>query len=382
MLQPAPVSSPAPAPVSPSSPRTPRQTRKSGIALAIQSQARSQNQAQPGQSQQSTKNSNGHNSSTSNTFSLNGSNRSGSNNSHISSNNNNSRQQRSTSQSHARHQSMPTQQRKPAPGSPSGSSKSGNGSGPVTLLKRTSAAVVAPTPSFTVPSIPILQGQALTGNKQRNQQKSRPQSHQSQTHQSSGPTSKSKRTQRRKDIEADTDLLSKADLEAAVNQSPPMNPSSPPSSTDSDDSESAAAMHATSQPRSAKGQQTRSLGRTSKLSESPPRRPSSAPVMPQLRKGIPTLQRQQNVPQSNHGLQQSLGGHSYQQAGYGSPSIQPMDATDAQLRRNPTKANSADRIMLADRVAAEKKSALYAGPTFHNSPAPTSLPIPAFVSSL
>ncbi|CAO3563829.1 unnamed protein product [Mortierella alpina] len=272
---------------------------------------------------------------------------------------------------------MPTQQRKPAPGSPSGFSKSGNGASPVTILKRTSAAVVAPTPSGTVPSIPILQAQGQTGNKQRNQQKSRPQSHQS-----SGPTSKSKRTQRRKDIEADTDLLSKADLEAAVNQSPPMNPSSPPSSTDSDDSESAAAMHATSQARSAKGQQTRALGRTSKLSESPPRRPSSAPVMPQLRKGMPTMHRLQNVPQSNNGLQQSLGGHTYQKAGYGSPSIQSMDATDAQLRRNPTKANSADRIMLADRVAAEKKSALYAGPTFHNSPAPTSLPIPAFVSSL
>ncbi|KAF9977410.1 hypothetical protein BGZ75_010322 [Mortierella antarctica] len=353
MLQPAAVS-PAPAAAPPSSPRTPRQTRKSGIALAIQSQNQNQNQSQ----NQSTKNNN----------SLNGS--------------NNNRQQRSTPQNHARHQSMSTQQRKPTPGSPSGGSKHGNGAGPVTVLKRTSATVVAPTPSVIAPSIPILQSQGQSGNKQRNQQKSRPQSQQNQMHQSRGPTSKSKRTQRRKDIDADADLLSKADLEAALNQSPPMNPSSPPSSTDSDDSESAATMHANSQPRSAKGQHARSSVRTPKLAESPPRRPSSAPVMPQLRKGMPTMQRQQHVLQSNINLQQPSGSHTYQKAGYGSPSTQTMDATDAHLRRNPAKANSADRIMLADRVAAEKKSVLYAGPTFHNSPAPTSLPIPAFVSSL
>ncbi|KAF9273677.1 hypothetical protein BGZ68_001315 [Mortierella alpina] len=383
MLQPTAVSSPALAAVPPSSPRTPRQTRKSGIALAIQNQARSQTQTQTqnptqtGHPQQSIKNSNSSNSNTSN---INSGNRNGSSNN--SSNGNNSRQQRSTSQNHARHQSMPTQQRKPTPGSPSGGSKNGNGAGPVTILKRSSASVIAPTPSVIVPNIPILQSQGQTGNKQRNQQKSRPQSHQSQMQQSSGPTSKSKRTQRRKDIDADTELLSKADLDASLNQSPPMNPSSPPSSTDSDDSESAAARHTNSQPRSAKGQHTRSSGRTPKLSESLPRRPSSAPVMPQLRKGMPTMQRQQNVLQNSSGTQQPSGGHSHQKAGYGSPSTQLMDTADTQLRRNPTKANSADRIMLAERVAAEKKSALYAGPTFHNSPAPTSLPIPAFVGSL
>ena len=94
------------------------------------------------------------------------------------------------------------------------------------------------------------------------------------------------------------------------------------------------------------------------------------------------MQRQQNASQGINGLQQTSGVPTYQRTGHGSPSAQLMDATDAQLRRNPTKTNSADRIMLADRVAAEKKSALYAGPTFHNSPAPTSLPIPAFVGSL
>jgi hypothetical protein len=41
-----------------------------------------------------------------------------------------------------------------------------------------------------------------------------------------------------------------------------------------------------------------------------------------------------------------------------------------------TKTNSADKVLLV-----EKKSTLYAGPTFHNSPAPTSLPIPVFARS-
>jgi hypothetical protein len=48
---------------------------------------------------------------------------------------------------------------------------------------------------------------------------------------------------------------------------------------------------------------------------------------------------------------------------------------------SPFKASSADRVLLADRVPVEKKNGLYAGPTFHNSPAPTSLPIPAFARS-
>ena len=49
-------------------------------------------------------------------------------------------------------------------------------------------------------------------------------------------------------------------------------------------------------------------------------------------------------------------------------------------RPNVVKTNLADKIALADRVA--EKSRLYAGPTFHNSPAPNSLPIPAFSRSL
>lgn len=49
-------------------------------------------------------------------------------------------------------------------------------------------------------------------------------------------------------------------------------------------------------------------------------------------------------------------------------------------RPNMAKANSTDKLALADRVA--EKNRLYAGPTFHNSPAPNSLPIPAFSRSL
>lgn len=58
--------------------------------------------------------------------------------------------------------------------------------------------------------------------------------------------------------------------------------------------------------------------------------------------------------------------------------LEPMDG---QLRPNVPKGNSADKVMLADRVAAERRTNLYAGPTFHNSPAPTCLPIPAFAKS-
>jgi hypothetical protein len=43
--------------------------------------------------------------------------------------------------------------------------------------------------------------------------------------------------------------------------------------------------------------------------------------------------------------------------------------------------NSVDKVLLAERVPAEKNG-LYAGPTFHNSPAPASLPIPSSARSL
>jgi hypothetical protein len=89
------------------------------------------------------------------------------------------------------------------------------------------------------------------------------------------------------------------------------------------------------------------------------------------------------TPQKQHNYYQHNGQQQYgnRKPSFGSASAFPADMGDSLLRPNVTKATSADKIMLADRVAAEKKSTLYAGPTFHNSPAPTSLPIPAFARS-
>ena len=81
-------------------------------------------------------------------------------------------------------------------------------------------------------------------------------------------------------------------------------------------------------------------------------------------------------------LHQSKGGFGNRKPSFGSSSALPLGGAIAtQSRPNVAKAVSADKIMLADRVCAEKNK-LYAGPTFHNSPAPTSLPIPAFSRSL
>ncbi|KAG0025125.1 hypothetical protein BGZ81_007408 [Podila clonocystis] len=160
-----------------------------------------------------------------------------------------------------------------------------------------------------------------------------------------------------------------------MNQSPPLNPSSPPSSsTDSDDSESAAAqLSKVGQPRRLRGYNPQfRVSKKCDLSSSPPRRPNSAPVIPQARKGMNAQARQPNQGRNINN----------QQGGAGMPrklsfgSGLPLDT----VRPNVAKANSADKIMLADRLT--EKSRLYAGPTFHNSPAPNSLPIPAFSRSL
>ncbi|KAG0351280.1 hypothetical protein BGZ54_003338, partial [Gamsiella multidivaricata] len=221
-----------------------------------------------------------------------------------------------------------------------------------------------------------------------------------------GNNSRSKRNQQRrkdKDTAVPAAEATKMDSDASssssgtnlsLEQSPPLNPSSPPSSsTDSDDSESFAILQSSPssspspRPRPIKGANKVGNGRQNGraggkvhglLSASPPQRPSSAPALPQQRKGAPMPQRQQN----HHQLQNT----------------QPQGemTADSQFRPNVSKAVSADKIMLADRVMTEKKiansispasasaaaaaaAALYAGPTFHNSPAPTSLPIPAFV---
>ncbi|KAF9149438.1 hypothetical protein BG015_008765 [Linnemannia schmuckeri] len=160
--------------------------------------------------------------------------------------------------------------------------------------------------------------------------------------QSQPQPSKARRVQRHREIDSMTESLTCVDLDLALNQSPPLNPSSPPSSSDSDDSES-------------------TLSRSNHFSgskayrhliNSPPQRPSSAPT-----------------PQT----------HYAQRTGGVSRANLPFQAYSAtEMKHRP---DSADKVMLVERVPAEK-SGLYAGPTFHNSPAPTSLPIPSFARSL
>ncbi|KAF9307085.1 hypothetical protein BG003_000811, partial [Podila horticola] len=192
-----------------------------------------------------------------------------------------------------------------------------------------------------------------------------------------GHSSKAKRVQRRKEIAATAESLAKVDLEVAMNQSPPLNPSSPPSSsTDSDDSESfAAQLSKLGQPHHLQGHLNNPQFRVSKqcdLSSSPPQRPNSAPIIPQPRKGMNTQAREPN--QGRNINNQQGGAGMTRKLSFGSGL--PLDT----VRPNVAKASSADKIMLADRVA--EKSRLYAGPTFHNSPAPNSLPIPTFSRSL
>ncbi|KAK5823541.1 hypothetical protein F5H01DRAFT_137680 [Linnemannia elongata] len=359
MLQPATISSPSPAPAvsSPATPKTPRQqNRKSAITVGLQNQ----NQSQTASIQQSSGRSN-------------------------------NRQPRNAAQIHARHQSMPAQQRSSsgtlsASSSPNtnNNNKGNNNSSTnnVTILKRSSATVAAPAPTPIVSGIQLLQSQSSPKHQQRNQKprsQGQGQSQQS-TNNNNGSAAKQRSRKGRRDIEtSSSESMAKADAtDAALNESSPtLNPSSPPSSTDSDDSESAIS-HPTH--RSHKDSQRRQNGQFPKgyggpLSVSPPQRPSSAPVVPQLRKGMAMPQKQHN--HYPHNGQQQYGNR---KPSFGSVSAFPTDMGDG-LRPNVTKATSADKIMLADRVVAEKKSTLYAGPTFHNSPAPTSLPIPAFARS-
>ncbi|KAG0379216.1 hypothetical protein BGX24_001264 [Mortierella sp. AD032] len=354
MLQPATISSPNPAPVmvsSPATPKTPRQqNRKSGIAVALHSQ--SQNQSNNSQS----------------------------------SGRSNNRQPRNAAQIHARHQSMPAQQRSssgtpPASSTPNNSNKGNQSNNSnVTILKRSSATVAAPTPTPIVSGSQLFQNQSSPKQQQRNQKPRSQGQGQSQQNSSNGAAGKQRSRKGRRDIDtSSSESMAKADAaDAGLNQSPTLNPSSPPSSTDSDDSESATS-HSTH--RIPKDSQRRQNGQFPKgyggpLSVSPPQRPSSAPVVPQLRKGMAAPQKQ-HINYQNNGQQQ----YGNRKPSFGSAAAFPADMGDGLLRPNVTKASSADKIMLADRVAAEKKSTLYAGPTFHNSPAPTSLPIPAFSRS-
>ncbi|KAG0363316.1 hypothetical protein BGZ54_008215 [Gamsiella multidivaricata] len=245
---------------------------------------------------------------------------------------------------------------------------------PVTILKRSSVAPPATAPSpVQGPSSPSKQTAANAtspnvnpASLQRHQNNQHQHQHQ-QNHrnhhlnqkpkpQSPQPLSKARRVQRRKEIEATTESLAQADLDQAMHQSPPLDPSSPPSSSDSDDSES---------PMTRLPDTFLNMKRHQRqLAGSPPLRPNSAPAAPQqqLRHGYLSMDPAQQQQQ--------------QRSVYASRVAHPMET----MMQRP-KASSSDKVLMADRVPVEKKSTLYAGPTFHNSPAPTSLPIPAFARS-
>ncbi|GJJ70253.1 hypothetical protein EMPS_02602 [Entomortierella parvispora] len=375
MLQPATISAPASAASSPATPRAQRSSRKSGLTAALQSQHQNQHQVQnQGQGQGRTHSQQNGNNGRPNNSSNNGDKAGNSNNQ------SNSRQPRNPTKTHARHQSMPPQQRAanllPSNNNSSGSNNNNSKAGSsITILKRSSASVVSPNALFLTAATqgsskqsPTNQPGGQTSKAQPHNQKPRQQTNQN----NSNSGLKLKRIQRRR--ENDTPAVV-ANTESKMNQSSLMNPSSPPSSTDSDDSESSATVSRS--PLSIKNKpQPRSKG-YGQLSCSPPQRPSSAPAVPQPRKGpLRTV----DLNQAN--LLKNKGGLGNRKPSFGSSSTLSLDgAIASQFRPNVSKAVSADKIMLADRVCAEKNK-LYAGPTFHNSPAPTSLPIPAFSLSL
>ncbi|KAF9354564.1 hypothetical protein BGX34_010944 [Mortierella sp. NVP85] len=255
------------------------------------------------------------------------------------------RTQRAPEQTHARHQSMPHQR---SPTKPDMTN--------VTILKRSSAASPAAAAAKTAPSSPqattAVSDKTLEHHKQKHQYQQH-QQHQHQNYPNQKPRpqsqqqlpSKARRVQRRKDIEATTESLAQVDIDLALHQSPPLDPSSPPSSSDSDDSESALSPL------------PEIASRRRQLASNQPQRSTSAPTVPQLRRG-----------------HQEVDSKPHRGDVYPSRASLPME-----LQQRPmvhTKTNSADKVMLV-----EKKSPLYAGPTFHNSPAPTSLPIPVFARS-
>ncbi|KAG0348772.1 hypothetical protein BG004_004239 [Podila humilis] len=364
---------------SPSTPRQQRSSRKSGIAIALQAQ-----------SSQSPSNSNGG-----------GSNKS-----------------RNT---HARHLSMPPQQRPTAPGSPNhahntpanvpGANGIRKGNNNTSNHKRSSAPLGSSTAQMQIlqnssgqnfpskqlnnsnNSLNVQPRSHFPNQKQKNQGNNGNNNSNSNGHNGNNPSSKAKRVQRRKEITATTESLAKVDVDVAMNQSPLLNPSSPPSSsTDSDDSESAAVQrtqvghsHHSRGNSSGHQHQLRASKYLDQLSSSPPQRPNSAPVISQPRKGMANAHFRQPNQVRNSNTNNNNGMHTSMQHGpgigrktsFGSGIALPIEME----RPNVVKASSADKIMLADRVAAEKNR-LYAGPTFHNSPAPNSLPIPAFTRSL
>ncbi|KAG0234560.1 hypothetical protein BGW42_006445 [Actinomortierella wolfii] len=357
------ISAPASASSSPSVPRGTKLNRKSGLSVALQSQ---QSLSHPQPTQPSSAKNNHH-------------------------------ARRNPEQTHLRHHSMPTQQR-------SASSNANKGDDlvnkKVSILKRSSMTSLAAAPSSqdaSATSNSPKQQHAQAKQQQQQQQKNQynKQQHQkNQQQQQQHTPSKARRVQRRKEIEAVQESLAKAELDVAnMEHSPPLNPlASPPSSTDSEDSESGSSsrpqrslLNNQKGNRSAKNNHSGNASRQ-QLATTPPQRPSSAPVLPQARKGMPTPAvtpqqtgyRGQNNNTPNLSTQPNYHqGNVQRKPSFGSASTLPLDGT----RPNVNKTTSADKVVLADRVATEKAK-LYAGPTFHNSPAPTSLPIPAFSRSL
>ncbi|KAF9338304.1 hypothetical protein BGZ91_008933 [Linnemannia elongata] len=276
--------------------------KKSGLTSALQNQSQNQNQNhnQPRQ------------------------------NNSYNTNNNPRHAQRVPEQINSRHQSMPSQQRGCA-------NNNNNNNGKPRVDTAASKNVVAETADSGALMRHVPQ------QRQRQQRNQFPHPNNSKPRPQSQPQpSKARRVQRRREIDSMTDSLACVDLDLVMNQSPPLNPSSPPSSSDSDDSESTLSRsNHFSGPKAYRH-----------LMNSPPQRPFSAPT-----------------PRT----------HSAQRAGGISRANLPFQAYPSmEMKHRP---DSADKVLLADRVPAEKNG-LYAGPTFHNSPAPTSLPIPSFARSL
>ncbi|KAF9133372.1 hypothetical protein BGX30_012311 [Mortierella sp. GBA39] len=285
----------------PQRPNNNNNNRKSGLTSALQNQNQNQNQNHS-QSRQ---------------------------NNSYNSNSNPRHTQKAPEQINSRHQSMPPQQR--------GYANSNNGKPRVDTATGKNVFAETADSGALMRYVPQQQQQ------QRQQRNQFPHPNNSKPRPQSQPQpSKARRVQRRREIDSMTDSLASVDFDLALNQSPPMNHSSPPSSSDSDDSESTL-----SRSNHFSGPKT-----YRHLINSPPQRPSSAP----------TLQT-----------------HSAQRAGGVSRANLPFQVyPSVEMKPRP---DSADKVLLAERVPAEKNG-LYAGPTFHNSPAPTSLPIPSFARSL
>ncbi|KAF9415244.1 hypothetical protein BGZ94_000151 [Podila epigama] len=202
----------------------------------------------------------------------------------------------------------------------------------ITILKRTPAQPV-------VQMHPFPQQHHQQQQYQHQHQHQHQQRNQKQRPQSAQQPSKARRVQRRKDVDAVQESLAELDSDMALHQSPTLNPTSPPSSSSSDSSDSES-----------------TLARLSPLVQHRhpmSHRPTSAPAVVAPRHGA--------VAKANIG------------------SFAVSTAADLSLRPHSGQkaSNSA-----GNSPRQQEKNGLYAGPTFHNSPAAASLPIPAFLQGM